>query len=179
MNVELARPNQHVAVILHSAAGLIGTEAVNRVLARNETLANTAHRIRIIYLASMLEWGPIVGHLAVEGFLQMDDERGGFWCDKGYTAFYDDMREEDARPFIEALNFQKAVETPVLSSEAWRRCDATHVVCTKDRAVLPDWQVRLAQHYGMRIVKMDTAHCPFISCPKDFVGTFDGILKES
>ncbi|KAF2216815.1 hypothetical protein CERZMDRAFT_92886 [Cercospora zeae-maydis SCOH1-5] len=170
----LERPHQHVAVIFHSASGLLGTEAINRVLASQPS---AIERIRIIYLASVLDWTPIVAHLAQGGFLRLDLDAGNFWCDDGYK-LYDDMSREDARPFVDALTFQKVIETPVLTSDAWRHCDLTHVVTTKDQANPLEWQIKMAEDHGMRLVKMDTAHCPFISAPEYFAQIIDGVLRE-
>ncbi|PIA88882.1 hypothetical protein CB0940_07434 [Cercospora beticola] len=174
ITTQLERPHQHVAVIFHSASGFLGTEAVNRALVTHHS---ATERVRIIYLASVLDWTPIVAHLAQGGFLRLDLDAGYFWCDDGYK-LYDDMSREDARPFVEALTFQRVIDTPVLSSEAWRKCDLTHVVTTKDKANPLEWQIKMAKDYGMRIAKMETSHCPFISAPEYFVRTIDGVLRE-
>ena len=174
---ELQKPQQQVALILHSAAGLIGTEAINRVLASQPSYCP---RIRIIYLASMLDYTPVVSHLAQSRILRVDHEIGGFWCETGYKAFYEgDMSEIEAAPYVEALTFHKAMgQDWSPSSEAWRNCDLTHVVCLKDQVIPVEWQVNLAEEFSMRVVKMDTAHCPFVTRPKEFVEVVDGVLRE-
>lgn len=174
---ELNKPGQQIAIILQSAAGLIGTEAINRILASQPS---AAERIRIIYLAAIFEYGPIVTHLASAGHLRIDDKFESFWCDTGYEAFYgDDMTEAEAQPYVEALTFQKMIGATLnLSSEAWRACDLTSVVCLKDKVVPLEWRYKLAEEYGMRIVQMDTGHCPFVTRPREFAEMVDGVVRE-
>jgi pimeloyl-ACP methyl ester carboxylesterase len=47
---------------------------------------------------------------------------------------------------------------------AWRRRPSTYVVCTDDRAILPDLQRQMAQRAG-ETVEWDCGHSPWLSRP--------------
>jgi pimeloyl-ACP methyl ester carboxylesterase len=48
---------------------------------------------------------------------------------------------------------------------AWRGIPSTFVVCTRDRAILPSLQRRIAER-ASSVVEWDTSHSPFASRPE-------------
>ncbi|KAK4619482.1 hypothetical protein CLAFUW4_10793 [Fulvia fulva] len=165
---------QNVALILHSAGGASGCEAVNQLLA---SPVNTfADSIQIIFLASFIAHEHITKRLMEEGHIRFDAGEGVIYHEKPYEGFFNDMDREKARPFVEALTFFQPTQVE-FSSDVWQKVPLTHVVCERDESVLPETQVALAEQYGMKVVRLDARHDPFVSQPEKFVEVVDGILK--
>ena len=165
---------QNVALILHSAAGINGCEAVNQILA--SPVNNFADSIQIIFVGSFIEYADITKRLMEEGHCRFDAEEGLIYHEKPYEGFFNDMDREKARPFVEALTFQ--VPTPIeFSSDMWQKVPLTHLICERDESVLPHTQEAVAKEYGMKVARIDAGHDPFISQPQKFVEVVDGIVK--
>lgn len=175
INAELAK-GKNVAVVLHSMGGRSGCEAVNRVLAEKDDI--DGKRLRIIFLASFVDSEPIAAHFVANDYMRIDSEKGIAWTEKPGIAFYNDMEPEHAQPFIDALAYQKLQETPKFSSDKWQSLPLTYIICTQDTSVLPELQQEIAREFKMQEVRLETAHCPFISQPAKFVETVDSILKS-
>ncbi|EME41187.1 hypothetical protein DOTSEDRAFT_73569 [Dothistroma septosporum NZE10] len=164
---------QKVALILHSLAGISGCEAVNQILG---PVNNIADDIKIIFVGSFIDWVDITKRLFDEGHVTHDTDENTLHSQKPYEGFFNDMSREAAKPFVEALTFQ--VPMPIeFTSDAWEKVSLTHVICERDESVLPHTQEAMAKQYGMKMVKIDAGHDPFISQPERFVELINGVIK--
>lgn len=54
----------------------------------------------------------------------------------------------------------------------WPDVDTTYIVCTKDRAIPPEWSRRAARAWlSVEPIEMDSGHSPFLSRPDHLVDT--------
>ncbi|KAK4494648.1 hypothetical protein PRZ48_014004 [Zasmidium cellare] len=157
-----------ICLILHSAAGLCGTEAINRILNSNPSARSQV--LRIIYVASFIEFKEIVEPLFTNGHIHLDMEEGTSTFLKAHHGFFNDIFEAEAQPFIDALTWQNMYDQPDIdTSGPWRDVPLTYLICTEDNAVAPAVQERTAERYGMETVRMKAGHCPFVTQPGKFV----------
>ena len=165
----------NVCLIVHSAAGLVGCEAVNRILDQSEDHGGKI--TRIVCLASFLDVAEIIEHIMA--YIRIDTERGICHMENAEEAFYNHMAPQDAQKSIEALTWQKMYPQPVLSSSRWTSVPLTYLMCTRDNSVPLRVQERVAGEYSMDVAKIDSGHCPFTTQPEKFVEVVDGILRSS
>ena len=163
-------------MIVHSMAGIVGCEAVNKILERSKYEGGKI--IRIIFLAAFTSRTEIAEHFLRQGFMRIDFDRSLSFHERAELAFYNDMTTEEAQPYIEALTWQALYTQPELSSWRWRDVPLTYMLCSQDQAVLPSVQERIAREYGMQVVRIEAAHCPFISQPEKFVEVVEEILRS-
>lgn len=123
--------NSTVALILHSAAGRFGTLAINNIL---EKTPEAKDRIHILYLGTSLGHGFFLENLMAKGYIRKSAETGTVYTENAQELFYNDMSEEDAKPFIEALTFQVSPQKPELTSNAFEACDLWSLCCEKVRS---------------------------------------------
>lgn len=165
----------NVIPIFHSLAGPCGLEAVNNLTA---TLQNHSGMIqRIIFLASFLDVDPITKNLMDNEFVTFDTEKGLLWTQHGEKSFYNDISPEAAQPLIDALSSIGMYSSkPEVSSHEWQSLPVTYLLCNQDKAVPAAIAEKIAEEYGMQLVRMDAGHCPFTTQPEKFVKVVDGIL---
>jgi hypothetical protein len=174
------RSGHHMALILHSAAGPVGCEAVNRVFSSNAY--DNAKILKMIFVASLVrqdEAAKIYTNPLMSGYFRIGTghEAGYIFADDAQQAFFNDMTPEDAGPYIKALGKQKAYQQPDVVSEQWKAIPAAYVLCTRDNVALPEDQQWIAQRHGMHISRVEAGHDPFISRPEEFVHIIDSIIK--
>ena len=167
---------QEICVIVHSAAGTPGCEAVNRILDRG--YSGVGKIVRIIFVASMLQHDEVVEHLTREGHMRVDLEQGVAYPEKAETGLFNDMTSEAAQPFIDALAWQALYPQIPLSSESWRKVAGSFLICLRDNAVPLKIQEKVASEYGMQVLRLDAGHEPFISQPEKFAEIVDGMLRS-
>ncbi|KAK3715394.1 hypothetical protein LTR37_007122 [Vermiconidia calcicola] len=165
-----------VCLIVHSAAGTPGCEAVNRILDRGGSGADRI--VRIIFVAAVLQNDEVVEHLKREGNIRLDLEQGVAYPEKAEKGLFNDMTSEAAQPFIEALTWQALYPQTPLSSTSWRKVALSYLICLQDNAVPLKIQETVGSEYGMQVVRLDAGHEPFISQPEKFVEVVDGMLRS-
>jgi pimeloyl-ACP methyl ester carboxylesterase len=87
-----------------------------------------------------------------------------------FETFYGDVRPHTARGAVARLGHQSlaAFEQPVTGA-AWRTVPSTYVVCERDAAIPVFVQESMAERSG-RVLRMPTAHSPFLSRPAQLAG---------
>jgi hypothetical protein len=63
-------------------------------------------------------------------------------------------------------------------AEPWRSIPSTYVLCSRDRAIHPDFQRWMATRAG-EVVSFDTDHSPFMSLPERFVDLLDSLADKA
>ncbi len=63
-----------------------------------------------------------------------------------------------------------------VDAAAWRGISSTYVVCTEDRAILPELQRHMAQHAG-EVIEWQTSHSPFASQPALVADLFERLAR--
>jgi hypothetical protein len=93
--------------------------------------------------------------------------------------FYNDVEDEEEKKKLFASlsqHSQKAFETPVSSSANDLVIDRTYIVCENDQAVpLFVQEMYIAADPGMKMVRMNSGHSPFITQLDRLVG----IIKKA
>lgn len=167
---------EDVCLILHSAAGAFGTEAINRTLFHLSTNPAPGKIIRIVYLGTSFDHQAVMAHALSSSIFTIDMERKILSANRPYESFYHDMTQEAAQPFVEALTWQHLVRSEV-SSEAWKQIPATLVVCELDQTVPPALQEETGREYNMPLKRINAGHVPFVSKPEEVVRAIKEILE--
>ena len=93
-------------------------------------------------------------------------------------AFFHKCPDEDcARAMKELVRDDSAISFEPVREAAWSRITTTYVVCTEDRALLPEGQRTLARRAD-RVVEWATDHSPFFSAPHLLVDLLDSLARE-
>jgi pimeloyl-ACP methyl ester carboxylesterase len=173
---ESSRP---VVLCGHSYGGCVITEAA----------AGHAAVRHLVYLAAFV---PDVGE-SLLGIAQSDptplpiyralatNAGGEFVIDPLHAtpAFYGTCRPEVAAWATERLGPQAARALEETSTRsAWREKPSTYAVCTRDGAIAPSLQRRLAARCG-RVLEWDSDHSPFLSRPGDVADLLAGLAREA
>lgn len=194
-----AEAGRSVCLILHSYAGIPGREAVNRFLSASGGGQHSALE-RIIFLAGHLDnfekevmkahYGKMIRH-----------ENGYNYINDPYSSFYNNMSEEEAQPFVDAIQPQtfplvsadtgdagdikhgepkipSPNQRPKVSSRQWMAVPSTYFVCTMDNGLLPEYsRTEVQKHDGMGLVEMNWDHCPMVSRPKELAETINRVVQ--
>ena len=167
----------NICLILHSAAGMSGAEVVNRILAENPGAKDQI--VRVIFVASFIEYKETMDHLFTNGHILLDAEQGISYYQKAHYGFFNDVSGAEARPYVDALTWQNMYAQPeIAATGAWRQVPLTYLLCTEDNSVPRRIQEQTAATYGMETVRMKAGHCPFVTQPAKFVGVVDSILRS-
>lgn len=141
----------------HSYGGVVISEAA----------AGVPNVAGLVYLCAF--------QLDVGEALAADREPPDWWeLHDGYAAarspheiFYTDLDVETVASMTPRLGYQAlAPFAQPLTRAAWREIPSTYLVCTQDRAIPVAHQEAMAQR-ATRVVRMDTAHSPFLSRPAE------------
>ncbi|MGD9989241.1 alpha/beta hydrolase [Pseudonocardia sp.] len=164
----VAAAGRPVVVVGHSYGGVPITEG----------LQDTDGVARLVYLTAMMM---DVGH-TVAGSVR--GQWPSWWDvheDEGYLDarhpeqfLYGDVDPAVAEAAVARLQHQSlAAYTAALTAAAWRSVPSTYIVCENDAALAPRAQDRLAQRAD-RVVRLSSAHSPFLSHPEDLAA----LLRE-
>ncbi|EME82389.1 uncharacterized protein MYCFIDRAFT_82309 [Pseudocercospora fijiensis CIRAD86] len=164
-----------VALILHSAAGPVGLAATHDILAAQP---DAKDKLVIMMLGSFLEYGPVTKFLFEKGYADFGRVDGTIECHKAMEAFFNDMAEADAQPYIDALVYQGMAGSPDERSESWKQCQVWCILTEQDKCVPADWQEKMAEEHGLHIARIDAGHDPFISQPAKLVDVIDQALRQ-
>jgi pimeloyl-ACP methyl ester carboxylesterase len=83
------------------------------------------------------------------------------------AALYADCSEDDIELALSRLCPQSVASlSQPLTGAGWHDIPATYVICTEDRAVVPEFQRAMATARATTVVELPTSHSPFFSQPK-------------
>ncbi|KAF7194941.1 hypothetical protein HII31_03778 [Pseudocercospora fuligena] len=173
--IESELKNGPVAIILHSAAGPVGLAAAHDVLKAHP---DAKEQLTIMMLGSFLGYGPVTQFLFEQGYADFGKEEGTIECHKATEAFFNDMSEADAQPYIDALVYQGMAGMPDERSQSWKQCKVWCILTEQDKCVPADWQEKMSKEHGMHIARIDAGHDPFISQPANLVQVVDQALRS-
>jgi pimeloyl-ACP methyl ester carboxylesterase len=156
----------------HSYGGAVVTEAT----------ADRADVIQLVYLAALMpDVGETVGATMPDvehaGFSQSELSREGAIepGDDGtvtvepktaIVALYGDCSEDDVEYALARLCPQSAATFgQPLTGAGWHDIPATYVLCTEDRAIVPEFQRAMATARATTVVELPASHSPFFSQP--------------
>ncbi len=99
------------------------------------------------------------------GLVNHDDGRSSMQPDAVGPVFYNDCDDATVQWAASRLRSMLGGTADAPRAIAWRGIPSTFVVCTRDRAILPALQRRIAQR-ASSVVEWDTSHSPFASRPE-------------
>jgi pimeloyl-ACP methyl ester carboxylesterase len=157
----------------HSYGGAVITEAT----------AERAEVTQLVYLAALM---PDVGescaatlpHADVAGWnesvlteegaiLLQDDGTNTVEPKAAVAALYADCSDDDVEFALSRLCPQSLASlSQPLTEAGWHDIPATYVICTEDRAVVPEFQRAMATARATTVVELPTSHSPFFSQPE-------------
>lgn len=166
-----------VCLVGHSVSGQSCVLAANDFLS-TAIAADKSKLVHLVFISCFLD-----GVRATEGLTWYTIDFSTMWAhlhspDEIYSVFYNDMPRDEAQPFIEMLDSNRAQLPPEGMAETWKQVPGTYFLCLKDQAIAPDRQRVEAEESGMRIVEVEMDHCPYISRPNDFAEELHTVLKD-
>ncbi|KAK4982225.1 hypothetical protein LTR66_009401 [Elasticomyces elasticus] len=167
-----------VVLVVHSYAGVCGSEALGR-LAADKTERN-GKVLRIIYVAAFVLPVGVSLLQAIGGKHDPVDDRIMYADVDPFNIFYNGVPRAVAEATAKRLTHQVhiAYETPV-SYAAHKQYPSAYLFCTNDNALPYAAQQAMVEGSGveMRTHTMQTSHSPFLEAPEDFALAIDGLIK--
>ena len=172
---------RQVLLLMHSYAGVVGTNAVNQNLSFTQRKRNglPSGVIALVYLcAFMLQPGETVKsatHVPASDDPVVVAADGTSTVKNSQRMFYHDLNEADANKCASMLvpHSIAAFVEPVTET-SWRELPVTYLYCTEDRVLWYDWQVeqvRAMREQGgdVRTETFRASHSPYLSMPGEVV----------
>ncbi|GEL21250.1 hypothetical protein PSU4_02040 [Pseudonocardia sulfidoxydans NBRC 16205] len=164
----VAAAGRPVVVVGHSYGGVPITEGLDGA----DGVA------RLVYLTAMMM---DVGHTvagSVRGqwpsWWDVHEDRGYLDARHPEQFLFGDVAPAVCEAAVARLQHQSlAAYTVPLTAAAWKNVPSTYIVCENDAALAPRAQERLAERAD-RVVRMASAHSPFLSHPEDLAA----LLRE-
>ena len=176
--------DQDAILVLHSYAGMPGSEAVNQLidLGALNSQPDKGRLRRVVYIAAyMFPAGfKMDAKMFVGGsdpMFSIDDSTGFASFRNPYMGFFNDMSREDAQPFLDQLGETYYLgPDPAISSENYRQAPMLYVRCEKDQAMPLERQIGISQ--GMPNILLSTGHSPFVSQPAIVADILEKVAKS-
>jgi len=157
----------------HSYGGAVITEAT----------ADRPDVTQLVYLAALMpdvgeSCGSTMPEAATDGWAESvltgegtinhrDDGTNTVEPDAAVAGLYADCSDEDIAFALERLCPQSAASlTQTITAAGWHDIPSTYVICTEDRAVVPEFQRAMATARATTVVELPTSHSPFFSQPE-------------
>lgn len=169
--LQVLETGQDAVLVLHSYAGMPGSEAVNQLI---ELGALNSHpgrgRLRrVVYIAAY--FFPAGFQMDAKIFIgdddpmfSIDDKTGLTHFADPYIGFFNDMSREAAQPFLEQIGDTYYLgPDPCLTSEKWRTAPVFYIQALRDQAMPIERQIGISQ--GIPSMSLDTGHDPYVSQP--------------
>jgi pimeloyl-ACP methyl ester carboxylesterase len=162
-----------VVVLAHSAGGVAAAQA----------LTNSPNVRRVVYVAAFL---PDVGESLLDSVgglhppnWRVDPERTAIEVLEAVEVFYTDVEPSLAQRAVSRLwrYFSYPAVTQELTEVAWRAIPSTYVICEADSLPLflqEGWAKRTD-----RVLRMGTAHSPFLSRPAELARLIEEELDSA
>jgi pimeloyl-ACP methyl ester carboxylesterase len=128
---------------------------------------------RLVYLTALV---PDVGETLADLFglvpnpdlfgvmKQTDDGRSMLDPGTSGAVFYNDCDAETVAWAMERMRSMRLEAGTPAATAAWRGLPSTYIVCTQDRAILPELQRRMAARTS-EVIEIEASHSPFASQP--------------
>ncbi|PYH78141.1 alpha/beta-hydrolase [Aspergillus uvarum CBS 121591] len=163
-----------VVLVLHSAGGFLGSEAMQG-LARGDGEGGDGGVIGIVFLAAAVfpegfEHAP-VPFAFVEG--------GASYCANPEKLLFGDLSEEAQRTWVAVLRAQPARGWDgTVEYAGWRDVPSVYLVCEGDRALPVGLQEQLAATAGSRVERCSAGHVPQVGQPERVAEVVLGAVAE-
>jgi pimeloyl-ACP methyl ester carboxylesterase len=150
---------------------LVGHSYGGRVI--SEAAADHPRVKRLVYLTALV---PDVGETLADLFglvpnpdlfgvmKQTDDGRSMLDPGTSGAVFYNDCDAETVAWAMERMRSMRLEAGTPAATAAWRGLPSTYIVCTQDRAILPELQRRMAARTS-EVIEIEASHSPFASQP--------------
>ncbi|KAF7192998.1 hypothetical protein HII31_05643 [Pseudocercospora fuligena] len=176
----ISRPIQHeinagrdVCVLLHSYAGIPGSEALNRIVRAGglEEQPGKGRLVRAIFFSAFtFPAGFVVDTKMFVGpdhpeFSIGDD--GLAYHSKPYEAFFNDLSREDAQPYVDQIKpYYYILGGGQISSDDWKRIPRTIIGAKNDLSITKAALEQMWAEFRDEMQWIETGHTPFPAKPK-------------
>ena len=122
---------------------------------------------RVVYIAAYMFPANFVMDAKIfvgdsDPMFRIDDRTGLTHFADPYTGFFNDMSQEEARPFLDNIGDTYYLQNgPCITKEDYKTAPLFYIQTAQDQAMPLERQVGISQ--GMPSVRLDTGHDPFIS----------------
>lgn len=159
---------QYVLLVLHSAAGFLGANAIRALSVRErETKGQVGGVVGIVFLSA---------GVFPEGFHHhplpfMDFQGDRMHCKSPRDLLLNDLEDdEEAERWLEKFTYQPAEGWDgVITYGGWKEVPSVYVVCAKDKAVPVEIQRQCAEVAGSRVEVCEGGHMSMLSQPEKIV----------
>ncbi len=132
-----------------------------------------------VYLAGLLPVEDPLAECFAPGFggTLRDELDRSYWPDADTCAeklYPDCTREVSDWAFAQLRRQARSAEVTVPL-----RPDDVVIATMQDRAIDPDWQVRMAESHGTRLVRIDAGHSPFLTQPEELAGVLSSFAGHT
>lgn len=172
----IASSDEHVVVLGHSFAGaVISTAAAEG----GEPYGATTS---LIYLTAFMSTPDQTVDLSgAPGIseIQLDEDAASVGRAAAQSVFYNRCSEEDADWAAAQLRAMplSVLMAPPAPSPAWQVLPSTYIICTDDRILSLSAQEQMAVNAN-NVLRIDSDHSPFLSCPKLLAESLRNIISE-
>ncbi|KAE8325072.1 Alpha/beta hydrolase fold-1 [Aspergillus sergii] len=164
---KLVQQGENVLLVLHSAGGFIGSEAMEGLTEKDrEARGLSGGVVGIVFVAAaVVEKGYVHGDLpfsVVEG--------GALHCVQPEQTLFNDLNEEEKGKWLEVLRPQPAQGWNAATTYAgWKEVKSVYLVCEEDQVIPAFLQEELAGLAGSRVQRCNAGHMPHLSQPSRVV----------
>ncbi|USW47075.1 Putative alpha/beta hydrolase-1 [Septoria linicola] len=182
INQELEN-GRDVILLLHSYAGIPGTEALNRLVKADDSQAqhHQGRLLRVIFFSAhnfptafVVDAKKMIGPANPQFSIDKDDM---LLHGLPYEEFFaPDMGRQEAQVYVEAIRPAYYIDGGgAISSEDWKTVPRTIIGCTHDAAIEKEMQEAMWSEHPEEIVWLETGHSPFAAKPEQIA---DALLAE-
>ncbi|MCJ1402764.1 hypothetical protein MMC11_005985 [Xylographa trunciseda] len=158
---------QDVLLVLHSAGGFLGSNAIESLGAKERSEKGLKGGVvKIVFLAGAVfpegfKHGPLPFALS---------EGGAMTCAMPEKILFNDLDDADREKWTKALKPQPAEGWDgTVTYCGWKDVPSVYLICESDGAIPPPLQLQLAEMAGSQIEKCNAGHMPMLSMPERVV----------
>jgi len=172
---KLVTANLEVVMVLHSAGGFLGSNAIEGldVKARAEKGLKGGVTKLVILAGALWPEGFRHGPLPFSVY-----EGGAFTCMTPEKLLFNDLDEPEKDKWIKALRTQPAEGwDDMVTYCAWSHVPSVYLVCEGDAIIPTSLQLQFAEAASSKIEKCGAGHMPMLSMPERVVEVIRGAVE--
>ncbi|KAI1327028.1 alpha/beta-hydrolase [Xylariaceae sp. FL0255] len=174
----IADQEVNILLVLHSAAGFIGSNAMQGLGAPERVAAGKRGGVaRILFLAAGV--APL-GSDQFGGPFIIDQDDGTCVCRDSISVLFHDLPASEAEKWQSKLDSQPTVDnwkSPITYC-GWRHVPSAYVICEGDRLLPAELQEKMAGFAGSDIVRLDAGHMAHLSKTQELADVIVEQMKK-
>ncbi|KAJ5692705.1 hypothetical protein N7462_002128 [Penicillium macrosclerotiorum] len=168
--------NDDLLLVLHSAGGFIGSEAMEGLSKKDRESQGHKHGVvGILFIA---------GAVFPEGFQHQPlpfarIEGGASYCANPAVIFFNDLTEEERKKWVQVMKTQPAEGwDDVISYTGWKDVPSVYLICENDQLLPVPLQEQLAALANSRVERCSAGHLAQLSQPGRVIEVIQGAIES-